>query len=547
MAGTTTRFDRRTLLAGAAAGAGTLALARDPDRAAAAARNAGVRRVPRALDGRFGQGVASGQPGQRAITLWTKVEELPCTSRLELEVSTSADFRRVIERRTVVADARRDFAVQARIASNRLRPGEEYFYRFDTGRRNSPVGRFRTALPLDSRQPVRIGFFSCQDFEAGYYTALDALAAEGDLDCVVCLGDYIYEKGGEDDAVRSDTVGANGDGEVQTLSEYREKYRLYHTDAALRRVRQQHPLIAIWDDHEVENNYAGRLDGGGTRDLRVPFIQRRRNAYGAFFEHMPMVRSRAERDRIYGRLRLGRNADLFLLDARQYRDDQPCGDPTGSSCAEADDPSRTLLGSAQKAWLKSGLAGSSATWKVVGNQVMIMALEAPPRNQLNNDGWDGYRAERRELMEFVRARGIDDVTFITGDIHTFFAGNVTPSGRESALPGDGPSVATEFVGGSITSDGLLGEPPGGSQPGSIRLPPDAGVESTNPHYAYANLSVKGYGVLEARSDELRVEFKGVRTIRSRSSDAFSLARFRVRSGTPDVELLSRAAGHPRTA
>ena len=147
---------------------------------------------------------------------------------------------------------------------------------------------------------------------------------------------------------------------------------------------------------------------------------------------------------------------MFLLDTRQYRDEQPCGDVTIQPCDPADreNPARTLLGPAQKAWLKDGLQRSRAAWKVVANQVMIMSLDVPARSPVNPDQWDGYAAERRELLEHVSARGIKDVTFLTGDIHTFFAGNVTPSGREGAPPVDGVPVATEFVGGSVTSEGI---------------------------------------------------------------------------------------------
>jgi alkaline phosphatase D len=154
-------------------------------------------------------------------------------------------------------------------------------------------------------------------------------AEEQDLDVVVCLGDYVYERNYYK-GPRTDTTGPNHDGDVQTLPEYRDKYRLYHTDSNLLRVRETHSLLATWDDHEVEDNYAGDNQGDATPVHRVPFLQRRANGYQAFFEHMPLVRDTAAPDRVYGQVSLGRHADLLLLDQRRYRSDQPCGDPSRS-------------------------------------------------------------------------------------------------------------------------------------------------------------------------------------------------------------------------
>ena len=170
---------------------------------------------------------------------------------------------------------------------------------------------------------MRVGFFSCQAFEAGYYTAHAGLANEADLDYVVCLGDYIYELPFYDRAPRTDTVG-----NVQTLEEYRRKYALYHTDQRLLELRRLHPMIAIWDDHEVEDNYAREHAGRGdrARQRKSPFAARQRRRLPRVLRaHAAHPRARGA-DRTYGAMPLGAHADLFLLDQRQYRDDQPCGD-----------------------------------------------------------------------------------------------------------------------------------------------------------------------------------------------------------------------------
>jgi alkaline phosphatase D len=465
-------------------------------------------------------------------------------------VARDPDFKRVVHRRKVVAKRANDFALHARVGG--LKPSKRYWYRFDTSERSSPVGRFRTLPPPDSRQPVRIGVFSCQDFVPGYYTAHAGLADEPDLDLVLCLGDYIYERKYYQPALRQDNLGANGDGEVETLSEYRDQYALYHGDANLRAVRAAFPLMAIWDDHEVEDNYAGELPGDATIDPRVPFPARRGNAYKAFFEHMPFrpagrrrpKKRRRRGTRLYRSLRIGRSAELFLIDSRQYRSDQPCGDavPPLPPCPPGvlNDPSRTLLGSDQKAWLKRRLEASRADWKLIGNQVMAMALDVPLGNPLVMDQWDGYAAERRELLQHIAARGIRNVSFLTGDIHTFFAGQVTPSGRQ--LLGHPPAVATEFVTGSMTS---LGLPETVNSTTGVPLPPDllaivadaAALKLNNPHMAYSNVSKRGYGIVEAGREALEVTFRAPQTTLAPTSAVSTLKRFRVERGTPQVQVL----------
>jgi alkaline phosphatase D len=275
----------------------------------------------------------------------------------------------------------------------------------------------------------------------------------------------------------------------------------------------------------------------------VPFAERRSNGYRAWFEHMP--RRLAGQPKIYGSLPLG-NAELFLLDTRQYRDDQPCN-PTDAALSApcppttTDDPSRTLLGAEQKAWLKDALGRSRATWKVIANQVMICSLDAPPHNPLNTDSWDGYGAERAELVDHIAAAGVDDVTFVTGDIHTFFAGDVTRTGRQTVRgedsldPVNGPARATEFVGGAITSPGIVDRAASTeAQRVAAAAPADAAVLANNPHMAYSNQAYKGYCILEAGAGQLDVRYRAVHEHRDPNSGVFTLRRFRVDAGRPVV-------------
>lgn len=524
-------MDRRSFLARSGLAGSALVLGGVPVFADAARTRR--KRIPLAGGGTFAEGIASGETSTNAATLWTRLGGYRTDRRLGLEIASDPGFRHVIHRRSVVARAAHDHTIKARVGGRFLKPGERYWYRFEGAHSHSPVGRFQTLRPADSNEPVRIAFFSCQDWQAGYFGAHRTLAERDDLDLVVGLGDYIYERNFYE-GPRANRLGANGDGEVQTLDEYRAAYRMWRSDADLRAMHAAHPVLATWDDHEVEDNYAGDKPGEATENPRVPFAGRRSNGWLAFSEYQPFRLLGPVGTRVYRSLRLGRHAELFLTDHRSYRDDQPCGDSFTTPCppAETNKPGRTLLGSAQKSWLKDGLRGSRATWKLIGNPTMIMALDAPQGFPINKDQWDGYGAERTELLSFIRDQRIADVSFITGDIHTFFAGEVHVDGRTQ-----GPSLATEFVGGSISSLGVpesVAGATGTPLPPSVVLALTQNVEAVNPHITYNEQKSRGYQVVEATPRELRVEYKGVEA-RTRSTSATTLARFRVAAGTPRAQ------------
>ncbi|MGI8727585.1 MAG: alkaline phosphatase D family protein [Solirubrobacterales bacterium] len=524
---------RRALAAGATVAAGAAASGLPVNHVARARE----RRKPVAEAGGFDWGVSSGFPLPRGIVLWTRVEGLDRTSKLTLEVATDPDFRKVVHRSTEKARKARDYTVHAKVG--RLQPRTEYFYRFATRGSSSRIGRFRTAPAFRSREPIRIGFFSCQAWEAGYYSAHAGLATEKDLDLVVCLGDYIYEEGTYD-GPRTDDTGENSDGDVQKLGEYRQKYRLYQSDSNLQDMHAAHPFVSIWDDHEVEDNYAGDQPSSAAEEgqtnygepRRVSLSQRRANGYRAFFDAMPRLRRPGEPDRIYGRARLGRMCDLFLLDQRQYRDPQPCGDPFLQPCPTSGAPGRAYLGRDQMDWLKRGLENSPAEWKLLGNQLMGMAFDVAPGVPVVQDSWEGYRAEWGELTGHLLDRGIDDAVFLTGDIHTFFAGEATTTGRI-----DGTPAATEFVGGSITSLGVK-ETFKGAPVENL----EAGIFANNPHISYADFDMRGYGVVSMRPKGLVCEFKapGSALVEPGNPEAEvnRLAAFRVDQGTTGAQRIA---------
>jgi alkaline phosphatase D len=481
------------------------------------------RRPPAVLRrGSFPSGVMTGRPFRNGALLWTQLGADEAAGRVRVEVARDPGFSRVIHRGLVRARAGRDNTVLATVRSRRIRPGEEYFYRFETRTTTSPAGRFVTARPPGSTEPLKIGFFSCQDFGTGYYTAHAGLAAE-ECDAIVCLGDYIYETNtGGDVPDRRDSSSTADSGECELLEEYRAKYRRYRSDPYLRAMHASAPFVITWDDHEVEDNYAG-ANGGRTADQppkrRIPFEDRRRNGYRAFFEQMPVVRFGGT-SRLYRRIALGGMADVLIVDERQYRSDQTCNDVPGVPCPDDGGPAHTLLGREQMEWLKGTLSRSRATWKVLASSVEVMSWDSATGVPLNRDGWDGYPRDRAELGEHVVAGGISGVTVLTGDVHHFAAGTVTTTGRVTGEP-----WATEFVGGSVTS-GFFDSPFADLARGSL---------ASNPHQRYQNFTRRGYGVMELSPDELVVRYRSPKTIKERRSEIETIAQFRVALGQHDVE------------
>ena len=506
-------IDRRELLVAGAGGATALGLGTVPGWARK--RPPGLLRAAT-----FPCGVAAGRPYQRGIHLWTQLGTDERAGRLRLEVAADAGFSRIVHEQDVRVRADADGTALVRV-NGRLRPGERYHYRFRTRTTESPAGRFATARPPGSQEPLRIGFFSCQDFGTGYYTAHAGLAAE-ECDLILCLGDYIYEtNSGGFAPERADATSAGESGECELLEEYRAKYRLYRSDPDLQAMHATAAFLPTWDDHEVEDNYAG-VNEGKTADQRpqrrIPFAERRANGYRAFFEQMPVLPTQNEPAGLYRKVPLGGLLEVFVLDERQYRSDQTCGDVPGIPCPPPP-ADQTLLGRTQMEWFKRGLTGSRAAWKLVASSVEMMGWDSAPGVPFNRDGWDGYPADRAEIGEHALAGAIEDITVVTGDVHHFAAGTVSTNGNVS-----GDAFATEFVGGSITSE-FFDDPFASYAENSQR---------TNPHMAYQRFDRRGYGVMDVTPEKLSVRYRAPASIRERPAAIETIAEFRVDRGSTVV-------------
>ena len=461
----------------------------------------------------FTIGVASGDPLPDSVILWTRLapdpihdggmpdEDVPVI----WEVSLTPEFLKLVDSGWLYASS--EFAHSVHIDVQGLEPDTVYYYRMRVGEQwTSPTGRTRTLpAPDSSPESFRVALASCQNYRQGYYNAHRFLAQE-DVDLVFFVGDYIYESGiGEDDVRQHE---ANG---PTDLPGYRNRYAYYKSDPDLLNAHLQFPWVTTWDDHEVANNYAGLHLNDDPEEV---VLARRRAAYQAYYEHLPLRVSIPDDFgylTIYRSFEVGDLAAVSVLDTRQYRDDQPCDDRIGVPCAEANDPDRTILGAEQKQWLKQRLSGADKIWNVIAQQVVFAPIRFNGR-LLNADQWDGYAVERQEMLdELGKYR---NTIVLTGDIHAAaFAALQADATRESE------TIAFEVVGTSISS--------GGDLPLDAILRP---LLPQNPHIRYLNASKRGYAVCEFGRETFRVQYRVVDTVLAPGGNLSTDAQFSVDRG-----------------
>lgn len=484
----------------------------------------------------FGLGVASGAPLPDSVILWTRILPDPLDAAssprlavpLRWEVADDEAFRRIVAQGSAIATP--ELAHSVRVNVTGLRPARWYWYRFMLGDAVSPVGRTRTA-PAAGSLPgmLKLAVASCQHWEFGSYAAHRHIAA-AHPDLVAFLGDYIYEWGAyqlqhPQRAVRRD--------ESFTLGDYRRRYAQYKSDPQLQAAHLAAPWIVTWDDHEVANDYAALRD----ERLSATFAQRRAAAYQAFYEHMPLrlpPPNSFASVRMFQRLDWGRLARFHVLDDRQYRAVQACprtnaggsSSVTARACPALLDPRRSMLGAEQEAWLEAGLRSSNARWNVLAQQTLMAPSSQVPAATADGgrfwtDGWDGYPAARRRLLDTLVTTRAANPLVLGGDVHTFYA---TELRRDFSRPVSkaNPLVATEFVGTSVTSS---------SRPQERT----AQYVAMNPHIKYGRSDKRGWMLLEVTPKEVRTRFMGLDDVRDAASRQRVLAQFRVKDGKAGVE------------
>lgn len=429
----------------------------------------------------FYHGVASGDPLADAVIIWSRItlnETDPVT--VNWRMATDTLFNNVVASGMATTDSTSDWTIKVDVTG--LAADTWYYYDFEYDGSRSLIGRTRTA-PVGGVDHLRFGVVSCQSYENGYYHAYRDMVNRNDIDCILHLGDYIYEyaTGGLSAGVPGRTV--EPETEIISLSDYRTRYSHYRLDADLRDAHQQFPFICVWDDHETANNSWTDGAENHTEGAEGLWVDRKANGIQANMEWLPIRQPDPNNpEKEYRDFSFGDLADLNMLDTRLIeRDEQGSGN--------AND--RSLIGFEQRHWLYDNLSASTAKWKVLGQQVMMAPLTAfgfP----VNDDQWDGYPAERDSLYDHVVGNSIDNMVVLTGDIHTSWA-NDLPGDNYNSNTGDG-SVGVEFVVTSVSTT---------SSPINIGINI---IQLANPHMKFIDLSQKGYLILDLTQDKAQSDW-----------------------------------------
>jgi alkaline phosphatase D len=555
----------------------------------------------------YPQGVASGDPRPDSVILWTRVEPEGEAGPhdVTVDVSTTEDFAEIVATATVPAEEAYDHTIRVKVTG--LAPYTTHYYRFRARGVEAPIGRTKTAPAADQDVSVRFAFASCQDFIGRYYHAWQVLCDEATpVDFVLFLGDYIYETNGDPlfQESGSDRTIVIEEGiqlleeepsvkAAATIGDYRGIYKQMRRDANLRRAHALFPFICIWDDHEFANDcwqdHATDFnDAQG--DEKSP--ERRHAASRAWFEYQPAdvqfddAAAPPDDLRIYRTLRFGKHVELFLTDQRSYRDDHvipegapgdgrpegaPDTVPTYSEVGHIDGfknsevfsrnfvkkpafdlieayVAPTILGGEQKSWLVGGITGSTATWKVWGNEVQLAQMMLDLREfaipesfkdiyYFTADQWDGYRTERKEILTALA--GTPNIVALTGDIHAFYACEIhvdpddlsgNPMLVEYVTAGISSSPAQEITQGVVDSNPAFGT--------LADLVPqfDPILQATSLEYRYANSRAHGVSIAEIDGAEVRVTFLEILDVKSPTFDgAVTRRTFRTPAGSARVE------------
>ena len=535
----------------AAASAGIVAIAQ------------GLPTLAAAADPIFQHGVASGDPLPDRVILWTRIT--PATAKAAVTVTyvvaSDAAMTQVVLRGSAKTNPARDYTVK--VDAIGLRANTTYYYQFSGEGSASPIGRTKT-LPAGPTSSLRMAVVSCSNHAYGYFNAYGRIAQRADLDLVMHLGDYIYEYGNGQYGTARTTEPVN---EIVSLSDYRLRHAQYKRDVDSQAMHRQHPLVAIWDDHETANNSNKTGAENHQPATEGDWNARVAVALQAYYEWMPVrpvdTTNPRKNNRCYS---YGDLADLIMLEERlNGRSEQLLtathATPLGAGFAQSDpgygDPARTMLGAEEEGWLADRLRTTPARWKMLGQGVMFAQLKGVGAANaagggffLNSDQWDGYQPARNRIYDVLKGDSthvpVDNVVVLTGDIHSSWAADLTQdpnnpdlaTGGYNRLTGEG-SRAVEFVGTSVSSPGIDSDTTGAIA-GALR--------AINPHFKYINLIKRGYLLMDVNPQRVVGEWWHLDTALSPSNIETFGAAFEVQYGTnhlvASVQTPSRASPPP---
>jgi alkaline phosphatase D len=511
---------RRSVLLGGAGALGVAAFGGGALSRAAASPGAGFARPAGPY---FNLGVASGDPLPDSVVLWTRLAPNPTaedgfggmpdtTVPVEWELAKDEKFTQIVQRGHT--DAQRKSAHSVHVEPTGLQPGTEYFYRFRAHGNLSDVGRTRTAPAPDQLSELTMCFASCSHYGEGHFTAYRRMA-EDHPGLILHLGDYQYEYPAKAADVRK-VLGP----ETVTLANYRQRHGQYKSDLDLQVAHATAPWLVVWDDHETENNWADEIPEASSQTPGEAFLARRAVAFQAYYEHMPLRRAAQPNGidmQLFRRIHWGSLATFHMLDTRQYRSDQACGDGTDIGCTERLDPNRTITGGEQEKWLLDGFNASTAHWDVLGQQVFFARRDVTAGEQqgYSMDAWDGYVASQDRIAAAMGS--VRNGVVLTGDVHRHWAAEV--KARYDGSAGDG--VGVELVTTSITS-GRDGDD--GNQDTVLR---------ENPHIKYYR-NRRGYVRTTFTASELRADYRILPYVTQAGAAASTDRSFVVADGDPTL-------------
>lgn len=510
----------------------------------------------------FFHGVASGDPLEDRVIIWTRVtpETLDGNPvQVTWRVATDTRFSNVVKSGTFTTNSSRDYTVKVDVTG--LEAGKTYYYVFNAFGKNSLIGKTKTTPTGNQSTHLKFGVVSCSNYQAGYFTNYYHLAKRNDLDAVIHLGDYIYEYGNGTygDSSLREARKLEPATEIVTLEDYRTRYSTYRLDTNLVRVHQQHPFITVWDDHESANNAYKDGAQNHTDSTEGSWATRKAIAKQVYFEWLP-IRDNSNRE-VYRTIKYGNLVDLIMLDTRLKGRELQITSVTDPALQ---DTNRTILGTEQKTWLLNELKTSTARWKLIGQQVTFaefnvgwgaLALPGSTFESLESlflDFWDGYPAERTQLLSFIKSNNISNVVILTGDVHASFAYDIadkpvnlsfqtlpvvgraplySPSTNYNATTGAG-SVGVEFVTPSITSanfDENVGLTSAQQLQAQINTPiapfPGINLGNPNPHMKYADLIKHGYFILDVKADSTQANWYYAPILQPAQPEAFGASYY----------------------
>lgn len=524
----------------------------------------------------FEHGVASGDPLSDRVIIWTRVTpSLNYDGRdfdVSWQVASDAEFAKIVKSGNAVTNAARDFTVKVDVTG--LSPNSVYFYRFNFDSRLSPVGKTKT-LPTGKVSQVKLAVMTCSNYPAGYFNVYAEIAKLNDIDVAVHLGDYIYEYA-RDGYASQDAATLNRlvepKTETVTLTDYRSRYAIYRRDADLQAMHAAVPLIAVWDDHEFAND--AWIGGAENHDPATegPFSARRAAALQAYHEWMPVrLNDPTKNDRIYRSFDFGDLVSLHMLDTRligrekqlSYASYMAAGGAFDAARFTADmsNPTRQLLGAEQLTWLQTQMTKSSATWQILGQQVLMARMNIPaplvlgqisfsdytnllgkaqvapasltvaertvlaqPAIPYNLDAWDGYVAARETVFGVAKALN-KNLIALAGDTHNTWASDLQDM--------NGVAVGVEFGVTSVTSPGFEEIFPK-EDPAKVA----GGLEQIIGPLVYAETKNRGYMVVTATPTETSAEWRYVSTVKSKTYSPVAGKTLKVLPGAANRKLLS---------